>query len=49
MFRCSTVQSNAELVKLLTEITAELTKPEIPGAGKLKAAIPLFIARIFGL
>jgi DNA repair exonuclease SbcCD ATPase subunit len=36
-----TVQSNAELVKLLTEITAELTKPGIPGSGKLKAAIPL--------
>jgi ribosomal protein L29 len=36
-----TVQSNAELVKLLTEIKAELTKPEIPGSGKLKAAIPL--------
>jgi ribosomal protein L29 len=35
------VQSNAELVKLLTEIKAELTKPEIPGSGKLKAAIPL--------
>ncbi len=36
-----TVQSNIELVKLLTEIKAELTKPEIPGSGKLKAAIPL--------
>jgi hypothetical protein len=36
-----TVQSNAELVKLLNEIKAELTKPEIPGFGKLKAAIPL--------
>jgi hypothetical protein len=36
-----TVQSNAELVKLLTEIKAELTKPGIPGSGKLKAAIPL--------
>jgi hypothetical protein len=36
-----TVQNNAELVKLLTEIKAELTKPEIPGSGKLKAAIPL--------
>ena len=35
------VQSKAELVKLLTEIKAELTKPEIPGSGKLKAAIPL--------
>jgi hypothetical protein len=36
-----TVQNNAELVKLLTEIKSELTKPEIPGSGKLKAAIPL--------
>jgi CheY-like chemotaxis protein len=36
-----TVQSNAEFVKLLTEIKAALTKPEIPGSGKLKAAIPL--------
>jgi ribosomal protein L29 len=36
-----TVQSNAELVKLLTEIKTELTKPGIPGSGKLKAAIPL--------
>lgn len=36
-----TVQSNAELVKLLAEIKAELTKPGIPGSGKLKAAIPL--------
>jgi hypothetical protein len=36
-----TVQGNAELVKLLTEIKAELTKPEIPGSCKLKAAIPL--------
>jgi hypothetical protein len=36
-----TVQSNAELVKLLTEIKAELTKPGIPGSGKLKLAIPL--------
>jgi hypothetical protein len=36
-----TVQSNAELVKLLTEIKAELTKPGTPGSGKLKAAIPL--------
>jgi hypothetical protein len=35
------VQSNAELVKLLTEIKAELTNPETPGSGKLKAAIPL--------
>jgi hypothetical protein len=36
-----TVQNNAELVKLLTEIKSELTKPKIPGSGKLKAAIPL--------
>jgi hypothetical protein len=36
-----TVKNNAELVKLLNEIKAELTKPEIPGSGKLKAAIPL--------
>ncbi|PSB42754.1 hypothetical protein [Chamaesiphon polymorphus] len=36
-----TVQNNAELVKLLNEIKAELTKPETPGSGKLKAAIPL--------
>ena len=36
-----TVQSNAELVKLLTEIKAELTKPGISGSGKLKAAISL--------
>jgi hypothetical protein len=36
-----TVQNNAELVKLLNDIKAELTKPEIPGSGKLKAAIPL--------
>jgi hypothetical protein len=35
------VKNNSELVKLLTEIKAELTKPEIPGSGKLKAAIPL--------
>jgi hypothetical protein len=35
------VQSNVELVKLLNEIKAELTKPGIPGSGKLKAAIPL--------
>jgi hypothetical protein len=36
-----TVQSNVELVKLLNEIKSELTKPGIPGSGKLKAAIPL--------
>jgi hypothetical protein len=36
-----TVQSNAELVKLLTDIKVELTKPETLGSGKLKAAIPL--------
>jgi ribosomal protein L29 len=36
-----TVLNNAELVKLLIEIKAELTKPGIPGSGKLKAAIPL--------
>jgi hypothetical protein len=35
------VQSNLELVELMNEIKAELTKPEIPGSGKLKAAIPL--------
>jgi hypothetical protein len=35
------VQSNAELMKVLQEIKAELSKPEIPAAGKLKAAIPL--------
>lgn len=35
------VQSNAELMKALQEIKAELSKPEIPAAGKLKAAIPL--------
>ncbi len=37
----SAVQNNAALVKLLNEIKTELTKPELPGAGKLKAAIPL--------
>jgi hypothetical protein len=36
-----TVKNNAELVKLLNEIKAELTKQEIPGSGKLKAVIPL--------
>jgi hypothetical protein len=35
------VQSNAELMNVLQEIKAELIKPEIPAAGKLKAAIPL--------
>ena len=35
------VQSNAELMKVLQEIKAKLTKPGIPAAGKLKAAIPL--------
>ena len=35
------VQSNAELMKALQEIKAELSKPGIPAAGKLKAAIPL--------
>ncbi|MEG4207389.1 hypothetical protein QUA20_26125 [Microcoleus sp. Pol7_A1] len=35
------VHSNAELMKALQEIKAELSKPGIPAAGKLKAAIPL--------
>lgn len=35
------VESNAELMKVLQEIKAELSKPGIPAAGKLKAAIPL--------
>ena len=35
------VQENEELKVLLQEIKTELTKPGIPGAGKLKAAIPL--------
>lgn len=35
------VESNAELMKALQEIKAELSKPGIPAAGKLKAAIPL--------
>lgn len=35
------VQSNAELMKVLQEFKAELSKPGIPAAGKLKAAIPL--------
>jgi hypothetical protein len=35
------VQGNAELMKVLLEIKAELSKPGIPAAGKLKAAIPL--------
>ena len=36
------VESNAELMKVLQEIKAELSKPGIPAAGKLQAAIPLF-------
>jgi hypothetical protein len=36
-----TVHDNAELIKLLTEIKSELTKPEIPASGKFKTAIPL--------
>lgn len=35
------VQSNAELIQVLQEIKGELSKPGIPAAGKLKAAIPL--------
>ena len=35
------VQRNAELMTVLQEIKAELSKPGIPAAGKLKAAIPL--------
>jgi len=35
------VESNAELMKVLQEIKAELSKPGIPAAGKLKATIPL--------
>ena len=35
------VQSNAELMKVLQEIKAALSKPGIPAAGKLKAALPL--------
>jgi len=35
------VQSNAELMKVLQQIKAALSKPGIPAAGKLKAAIPL--------
>ncbi len=37
----TTVQANAELIKLLQEIKAELTKTETLWSGKLKAAIPL--------
>jgi hypothetical protein len=37
----TTVSANVELIKLLQEIKAELTKTETPGSGKLKAAIPL--------
>jgi hypothetical protein len=36
-----TVQANAELMKLLQEIKAELTREGTPGSGKLKATIPL--------
>lgn len=35
------VQGNAELMRVLHEIKAELSKPGTPAAGKLKAAIPL--------
>ncbi|MEG4235885.1 hypothetical protein QUA40_28185 [Microcoleus sp. Pol11C3] len=35
------VQSNAELMTVLEGIKAALSKPGIPAAGKLKAAIPL--------
>jgi hypothetical protein len=35
------VQANAQMMTLLQEIKAELTKPGIPGSGKLKATIPL--------
>src|SRR4028118_2404185 len=35
------VQRNADLMKVLQEIKAQLSKPGIPAAGKLKAAIPL--------
>jgi hypothetical protein len=35
------VQGNAELLEVLQEIKAELSKPETPATGKLKAAIPL--------
>jgi hypothetical protein len=35
------VKAHAELLKLLTEIKAELTKPEIPASGKFKTAITL--------
>jgi len=34
-------QSNAAMMGLLHDIKTELTKPDIPGSGKLKAAIPL--------
>jgi hypothetical protein len=37
----SVVRSNVEHISLLNKIKAELTKPGIPGSGKLKAAIPL--------
>lgn len=35
------VRENAELMRVLQEIKAELSQPGIPAAGKLKAAIPL--------
>ncbi len=35
------VQGNAELMQVLHEIKAALSKPGTPAAGKLKAAIPL--------
>jgi hypothetical protein len=35
------VKAHAELLKLLTEIKAELTKPEIPASGKFKTVITL--------
>jgi chromosome segregation ATPase len=41
------VQRNAELMKVLQEIKAELSKPGIPVAGKLKAAIPLLPGLIY--
>ncbi|MBE9041520.1 hypothetical protein IQ235_12090 [Oscillatoriales cyanobacterium LEGE 11467] len=36
-----TVQNHAQLMQALQEIKAELSKPGIPAAGKLTAAIPL--------
>jgi hypothetical protein len=35
------VQANAEMMALLQELKAELTKPGVTGTGKLKATIPL--------